>query len=685
MPIIIDNFQVNTNAPIDNRFVVGPGLFYTNKDDIQYKYVGLRVWDSNTNLPFYWNGIEWLSENTVGVLADTNSLFAGESGYITKFTTGPTVVGKSLIYENQTTKQLGIGLTGGNINANYGSNSVQFGLHVAGNIKTNSYFIGNGLYINDINASNINSGLLNIQHISPTQNSTIGFFSAVGNSATNPPIIPGNNYVLFNNGFGTVNWRNMNNLSVLNSTNTTNVNVINDTSTPIVLNTFLTFVQTTTGNLPIKVSSSKLQFNPGTGQLFLNNGSVTNPVYSFLNSTNTGIYYNQGMSIAIDGSEITSTKDYGFIINNRVYIPTTSNNTDVGYGIVWSINGNSTNLITTNDGFVYNGQRLNRYGLGSHIPTNSGNPSGRGTYISGYFGVDIFSGIESDGVTGRLKIKVDENNDVTINSRLNINNIETLGSTTNNNRVLKTIQNHAGSFNNVIIKDWSVRSEIVPNTSTQDSWLTWKHHNGITVDGIYNTPNTIDGTLTFWERHPFLREHYFGSLDRKTLTINSNTSPFVKIDGLLNVLGSINGNTTISGNWIATNVEAVNTTIDNKVMTPMKTKTAISAIKSTSSVLSYIEGNTITWSHGLLGIPDFATVTFICKQAIDSYQIGDRIQVFPTSEPDVAHEGYSLRKTAISIIIRIAGNGAGLYVTPNGGSTFLKGANWNIEITAYKF
>lgn len=684
MPIIIDNFQVNTSAPIDNRFVVGPGLFYLTKDDINYKYVGLRVWDSNDNIPYYWAGTEWLSENSVGVLADTNSLLAGESGYITKFTSGPTVVGKSLIYENQTTKQLGIGLIGGNINANYGSNPVQFGLHVAGNIKTNSYFIGNGLYITDINASNVNSGLLNIQYISPTQpNSNIS------------PVAPGNSYVLFNNGSGIVSWRDTNNLSVLNSTNTTNVNVVSETSTTP---HFVTFVLPGAAAVPIKYNSSKMQFKPDNGQLFLSNGSTTNPVYSFINSTNTGMYYNQGISIGINGNEITSTRTYGLVLNNRIYIQPTSNNTDVGYGIVWSTNGNSTNDNSINDGFTYNGQRLNFYGIGSHLPTDSNEATGRGTYIAGYFGVDTFSG-------GRLKVKVDELNDVTINSRLNINltntNFDTLFNSTNASLVLSTMANRGGSANIVVIKDWSVRSALVPNTSTQDSWLTWKHHNGITIDGYYNTPNgpakpdlapdsPTYGTLTFWERHPYINEQYFGSVDRKTLTINSSTSPFVKVDGLLNVLGSINGNTTISGNWIATNVEAVNTTIDNKVMTPMKTKTAITAIKSTSSVLSYTNNGTITWTHGLLGIPDFVSVTFICKvaegsNAATSYQIGDRIQVFPTSQPEDQQEGYSLRKTTSSIIIKIGGNGAGFYVRPDNGTTFLSAANWNIEITAYKF
>lgn len=536
MPIIIDNFQVNTNAPIDNRFVVGPGLFYLTKDDINYKYVGLRVWDSNFDLPFYWDGTQWLSENSVGVLADTNSLFAGEPNYIAKFTSGATVIGKSIIFENPASSQIGIGLIGNFISANVPSGPpVVNGLHVAGNIRTNASFVGSGLHVTNINASNINSGLLNIARISHLSNT--------GNSLSTAQ------YVLTNFGAGSsVNWSLANTLSVLSSTNTTNINITEDL---ISTNSYITFVNATSGQLPLRINSSKMQFRPSNGQLFLSDGSASAPVYSFLNSnggTNTGMYYSNsnGVSTSVQGNEITSVRTYGLVTNNRIYIPTTSNNTDVGYGIVWSTNGNSTNNIATNDGFVYNGQRLNRYGLGSHLPTNSS--SGRGTYISGYFGVDIFSGMATDGITGRLKIKVDEFNDVTINSRLNINNIETLGGTINDNRVLFTMQNSGGSNgNNVVIKDWSVRS----NTGTD--WLTWKHHNGITVDNVWATPNgpdngqvTTSGTLTFWERHPFIHEQYFGSVNRKTLTINSSTSQFVKVDGNLLV-----GTNTISPSAVA--------------------------------------------------------------------------------------------------------------------------------------
>ena len=548
MPIIIDNFFVNTNAPIDNRFVVGPGLFYLTKDDINYKYVGLRVWDSNNSVPYYWDGTQWLSENSIGVLADTSPTLGGLPNYIAKFTDGATTVGKSIIFENPASNQIGIGLVGTAIEANIPSGpSLVNGLHVAGNIRTNASFVGSGLYVTDINATNINNGLLTVNRIAHFNITSLA---------------PNIEYVLFNEGItNSVRWRAASGLSVLNSTNTTNVNISEENSSSS--SHYITFVNNTSGQLPLRINSSKMQFKPNNGQLLLSDGSTSAPVYSFLSGgSNTGFYYSYsgngnavpstigGIGTSINGVEITRTNQNGLVVNNRIYIsPTTDNLTNVGHGIVWLLGG-ATNDTTINDGFPYNGQRLNYYGIGSHIPTDSTISGGRGTYISGYFGVDIFSGSSGPG-TGRLKIKVHETNDVTINSRLNINNIETLQSSVGSNVVLSTMQNSGGTLGSfVVVKDWSVRASqaLTPYTAPNDSgsWLTWKHHNGITVDNVWATPNgpdngqvTASGTLTFWERHPYIHEQYFGSVNRKTLTINSSTSPFVKVNGnIYNVTGN---------------------------------------------------------------------------------------------------------------------------------------------------
>ena len=554
MPIIIDNFHVRLKAPIDNRFVVGGSdSFYQNKDDIENKYLGLRIWDLNIpGGPFCWKGdIEgWVSENAIGVTVDGST----SPGYLPFFTSGPTVLGNSLLY--QTSNQIGIGILPSSINPNTQVNGsaisfVSNGLHVAGNIKTDNFLIGKGDYITQLNASNVNAGLLDIRYIDNRQ------FGGIGLSVVGGP------YVLLNTGLSNgVNWVAANTLTVANANLASNISIVDDNISPSI--NYITFALNI-GNQQLKVSTSKMQFKPDTGQLYLSDGNTGAPVYSFLSGSNTGFYYNYsgngniipstipGIGTSIEGVEVTRTNRNGLVVNNRIYIQPTSNNlSDVGYGIVWLLNG-ATNDQGFNDGFAYNGQRLNFYGLGSHIPTDSGQSTGRGTYISGYFGVDIFSG-------NRLKVKVDEYNDVNIFSRLNINTTgidgmyDRLGSETNENRVLLTIKSTGGiAGNNVVIKDWSVRSALVLNASTQDSWLTWKHHNGITIDGFYNTPNRPDagqlstsGTLTFWERHPYINEQYFGSVDRKTLTINSSTSPFVKVDGNLLV-----GTNTISPSAVA--------------------------------------------------------------------------------------------------------------------------------------
>ena len=68
MPIqIIDNFDLNVAKPIDNRFVVGSQSFYTTKEQIPWKYAGMRIWDLNDSTPYVWTGTTYSSENSVSI------------------------------------------------------------------------------------------------------------------------------------------------------------------------------------------------------------------------------------------------------------------------------------------------------------------------------------------------------------------------------------------------------------------------------------------------------------------------------------------------------------------------------------------------------------------------------------------------------------------------------------------
>jgi hypothetical protein len=197
MPIIIiDNFQVDISNPIDNRFVVGsqsipsgpnpvyPTPFYAYKQDIVYKYPGLRIWDFNDNVPYVWDGTQWINENTTGALVQNAATGnTGFENFVTKFANNTTLLTKSLLFDNTT--HVGLGLTTPTPN-NYSPSPISSsapinGLHVSGNIKTNNYFIGNGQFINDIHAPNITTGYLSLARIFPPN-----------------PITPGLTYLLKN-------------------------------------------------------------------------------------------------------------------------------------------------------------------------------------------------------------------------------------------------------------------------------------------------------------------------------------------------------------------------------------------------------------------------------------------------------------------------------------------------------
>ena len=56
---IIDGFNLQTSTPIDSRIVVADE---NERDNITSTYHGLRVWQVDTNIPYFWNGTQWESE-----------------------------------------------------------------------------------------------------------------------------------------------------------------------------------------------------------------------------------------------------------------------------------------------------------------------------------------------------------------------------------------------------------------------------------------------------------------------------------------------------------------------------------------------------------------------------------------------------------------------------------------------
>lgn len=180
MPIqIIDNFDLNVAKPIDNRFVVGSQSFYKTKEQIPWKYAGMRIWDLNDSTPYVWTGTTYSSENSVSItgVGTINPNYIAKFGSVSQITS-------SNIYDD-----------GSNIGI--GNASPTYKLHVSGQVYAATGFVGDGSSITSINATNISSGYLSLNRIQLT---------------------PGNSgYILTHNGTEAI-WTATSSISVENST-----------------------------------------------------------------------------------------------------------------------------------------------------------------------------------------------------------------------------------------------------------------------------------------------------------------------------------------------------------------------------------------------------------------------------------------------------------------------------------
>lgn len=303
MPIqIIDNFELTSDRPIDNRLVVGTNSFYTNKDDITNKYSGMRIWElpgsnltgGGTNstaigLGYVWTGTSWGSENTTAISG------GGTPDRLAYFNTGNTIQ-SSNIYFNGTN----IGIAGAAEPLPFGSRLV-----VTGNIKSiGGQFIGNGSSLTNLNATQLTGGTVPIARI---PGATTGWIltadSTLGASYKNPSSITVGTAsalqiprTLWGQSFngtsnvsgnivnaGTIQFGSQPNKATLsynvNSTITLTVPSLGSNRTFAFIDQAQTFsAAQTMGNLTT------------TGLLRIADGTAFSPSLSFTSDTNTGIY-----------------------------------------------------------------------------------------------------------------------------------------------------------------------------------------------------------------------------------------------------------------------------------------------------------------------------------------------------------------------------------------------------------
>ena len=158
MPIeIIDGFKLNRSVPIDARIVASGS---TARNNIDYKYNGLRVFDTFDNIPYIWINNTWVKENINALIAENL-----KDNYLVKFNNITKGLTNSSIYDDG--KTVFVNYT--NIPSNLDT-SVK--LNVNGDIKASS-FSGIGTNITSLNASQIQSGLMDIKYIKPGSNGEV--------------------------------------------------------------------------------------------------------------------------------------------------------------------------------------------------------------------------------------------------------------------------------------------------------------------------------------------------------------------------------------------------------------------------------------------------------------------------------------------------------------------------------
>lgn len=176
------------------------------------------------------------------------------------------------------------------------------------------------------------------------------------------------------------------------------------------------------------------------------------------------------------------------------------------------VNSNNINSATVSGGYIMNVDNIGNLQILDTSPYSADYRSNLvGSSISGYVVLNIKSGkILIGGVTSSTTAILPE-------SRLEVYDNTTLGITTGNNVLLKTLT-HAN--NNIYrIREWVLRDHTF---SAVNDWQSNRYHNGISVDSSFGTPGI--NTRTFWERDPYTEKQWFGSSTNKTLEINSASS-----------------------------------------------------------------------------------------------------------------------------------------------------------------
>jgi len=257
---IIDGFKLNATTPIDSRMVTSGTV---SRNNLAYKYDGLRVFDTVQKIPFVYIDGKWVQELEQSSQASGGGgtiTAAGKKNYFAKFDTNGLT--NSVVREASGGANTFVGI---NIPIN---SPIETQLHVGGVVKASS-FCGNIL------GTFVNVGTLPLNRLCA-------------------PAVAGNYMLKYQNGAAV--W------GTMDSTATATTIENNTTNT----STFITFASGTTGAQTLNVSccntNTAMSANLATSQLLMSNtNGISTPPYSFIGTSNTGLYGNTaevGISMA---------------------------------------------------------------------------------------------------------------------------------------------------------------------------------------------------------------------------------------------------------------------------------------------------------------------------------------------------------------------------------------------------
>ena len=308
---IIDGFKLNASTPIDSRFVVADD---TERMAITYLYHGLRVWELDTNTPYFYDGTQWISELDLVVTG------SGTLNSIPKIIDdSPVEIGDSQISDDGTTVTIATNLV------------------VGGVINFTSL---DGV----IDADKITMGTLTLDRLE-TQPGTDGYVLQMEGSVPK--------------------WKNLSGITIGTSENAEKVTVDGTTSTdyrlilrldssPVPGPTLL-YSNTNTNGLKLRQDgASELR-------ILAHDGTVEFPSYSFDSNDDSGIYYlnsDSSINVSIDSDVKLKINNNGVSIKTSQYDnpdanenPIVFNNINsigvpIGGIIIWS--GDPANIGTGN-------------------------------------------------------------------------------------------------------------------------------------------------------------------------------------------------------------------------------------------------------------------------------------------------------------------------------------------------